>query len=185
MNICVYGAASNKIDDEYIKQGEALGVEMAKRGHSLVFGAGANGLMGAVSRGVYSVGGVRIIGIVPSFFTPEGQRVDGLLFENCDELIFTKTMRERKQLLEDRSDAYIITPGGIGTLDEYFEMLTLKNLGQHTKPLVILNTLGYYDGLLSVLKDMTDKGFVSEKVLGLCFVCDSINEALDYIEENA
>ena len=109
MNICVYGASSNDIDRSYIEETEYLGREIAKRGHTLVYGAGANGLMGAVARGVYEENGT-IIGVTPSFFN-----VDGILFENVSELITTKTMRERKQIMEDKADAFIVTPGGIGT----------------------------------------------------------------------
>lgn len=115
MNVCVYGASSNDIDRSYIEETEYLGREIAKRGHTLVYGAGANGLMGAVARGVYEENGT-IIGVTPSFFN-----VDGILFENVSELITTETMRERKQIMEDKADAFIITPGGIGTLEEFFE----------------------------------------------------------------
>ena len=90
---------------------------MADRGHNLVYGAGGQGLMGAVARGVHEKNG-NIVGVVPSFFN-----VDGVLFGDCNELIFTETMRERKQIMEDRSDAFIMTPGGIGTFEEFFEIL--------------------------------------------------------------
>ena len=93
MNICVYGASSNNIDKSYITAMENLGVEMAKRGHTLVFGGGANGLMGAVARGM-TKGGGKIVGISPKFFD-----VDGVLYDKCTEFIYTETMRERKQLL--------------------------------------------------------------------------------------
>lgn len=182
MNICVYGAASDSIDRAYIKDGEALGREMAARGHSLVFGGGNGGLMGAVARGIRQTSGVRIIGIVPKFFTADGMHVDGLLFENCDETVFTDTMRERKGLLESKAEAYIITPGGIGTYDELFEMLTLKNLGRHAKPMAVLNTNGYYDGLLKVISDGIEAGFIKQSVKDALFVGRTVEEVLDYIE---
>jgi len=124
MKICVFGAASPKIDQEYIDKVELLGEEMVKRGHSLVFGGGANGLMGAVARGVQSQGG-RIEGIIPSFF--ENEEIEAV-FEYCDEVFETATMRERKQIMEDRSDAFVIVPGGIGTFEEFFEIMTLRQL---------------------------------------------------------
>lgn len=182
VNICVYGAASNNIKECYIKEGEALGAEMAKRGHKLVFGGGSGGLMGAVARGVYSSGNGGILGIVPKFFTAEGTYVDGMLFEHCDKTVFPKTMRERKALLESESDAFIITPGGIGTYDELFEMLTLKNLGRHNKPMAVLNTCGYYDALLKVIEDGIEAGFIKASVKELLFIGDSIDAVLDYIE---
>ena len=131
MNICLYGASSTEIDKVYIEATEALGELLAKEGHSLVYGAGGAGLMGAAARGVKRGGGY-IVGVVPSFL-----KVDGVLFDDCDETIFTNTMRERKQIMEERADAFIVTPGGIGTYEEFFEIYTLKQLGQLHKPIVI------------------------------------------------
>ena len=116
MNICVYGAASDEIADIFKNAGEALGESLARRGHSLIFGGGASGMMGAVARGADRAGG-NIISVAPSFFD-----IDGILYPQCTEYIFTETMRERKQILEDRSDAFIVSPGGIGTFDEFFEI---------------------------------------------------------------
>ena len=185
MNLCIYGAASDLIDKSFIEAGEALGVEMAKRGHDLVFGGGGAGLMGAVARGVHRQGGVKITGIVPDFFIENGKHVDGILFDNIDEYIETDTMRERKKLLDEMADGFIITPGGIGTYDELFEMLTLKNLGQHKKPMAVLNTNGYYDSLLAVLDTGIKEGFIKQKAKDLLFISDDINAVLDYIEKNA
>ena len=176
MNICVYGASSNKIDDSYITNVEELGEEIAKRGHSLIFGAGAGGMMGAAARGADKYNG-EIIGIAPSFFN-----VDGVLFDNCDELIQPETMRKRKQILEDMSDAFIITPGGVGTFDEFFEILTLKQLARHSKAIVIFNINGFYDKVLSLLDDMSKEGFLSKETIGLFSVFTDIDEMLDYIE---
>ena len=183
MNIFVYGAASDNISKVYIQNGEKLGAEIAKRGHNLIFGAGGGGLMGAVARGVYSHGGVEITGIVPKFFTTDGKHVDGLLFNHCDRIIYTDTMRVRKKLLDEMSDAFIITPGGIGTYDELFEVLTLKNLGRHKKPMAVLNTDGYYNSLLAVLDDGIKAGFIKQSVRELLFVSDSVQEVMDYAEK--
>lgn len=185
MNICVYGAASDLINKKYIEEGENLGFQMAKRGHSLVFGGGGGGLMGAVARGVHRHGGVKITGIVPSFFTADGKHVDGLLFGHCDEQISTDTMRERKHLLENLSDAFIIAPGGIGTFDEYFEMITLKSLGRHNKPMAILNTNGYYDSLIAMVQKGIDEGFIRKSVLDLVFVSENIDECLNFVEKQS
>ena len=141
MNICVFGAASDRIDASYIAAVEALGQEMARRGHALVFGAGANGLMGAAARGVHQGGGT-IYGVIPSFFRDE--KIEAI-FENCTELIFTETMAERKSKMEDLADAFLIVPGGIGTFEEFFQVLTLKQLGRHTKPIAIFDINGYYE----------------------------------------
>lgn len=176
MKICVYGASSNEINLRYINEGEILGEAMAQRGMDLVFGAGADGMMGAVARGVTSGGG-HIIGVVPTFFN-----VDGILYDRCDELIRTETMRERKQIMEDKADAFIMTAGGIGTFEEFFEILTLKQLGRHNKPIVILNTDGYYNKMEQMMEYAISEDFILESVLDLYKVVDTVEAALDYIE---
>lgn len=178
MNICLYGASSNEIDKSYISATERLGTVMAKRGHSLVFGGGGSGLMGAAARGVYSAGG-KIIGVAPSFFN-----VDGRLFEHCTEFVYTKTMRERKEIMETRADAFIMTPGGPGTFDEFFEIFTLRQLGRHTKPITVFNIGGYYDGLKAMLENAADKKFMTQQALKLCFFTEDPEELFDYIENH-
>ena len=127
MNICVFGAARDEIGENFMALGTALGRELAARGHTLVFGAGGHGMMGAAARGAYEMGG-KIIGVVPYFFnTP------GILFEHCTELIRMETMAERKTIMEERSDAFIALPGGIGTMEEIFEVITLSSLGRMQK----------------------------------------------------
>lgn len=176
MKICIYGASSNIIDDVYIKAGENLGKTIAENNHDVVFGGGASGLMGAVARGAYAKGGT-IIGICPSFFN-----VDGALFENCTEMIYTETMRERKQLLEETADAFIITPGGIGTFDEFFEIYTLRQLGVHQKPIVILNTNGYYNSLIDTLNNTVNQKFMPIENMNLLYISENPVEIIDYIE---
>ncbi len=176
MKICVYGAASDKINERYKVAGEILGRKIAEKGHGLVFGGGANGMMGAVAKGVAEKNG-EIIGITPKFF-----QVDGILFEKCTKLIYTETMRERKQKLEAEGDAYIIVPGGVGTLDEFFEILTLKQLQQHNKPIVVYNFNGFYDAIVSWMYEATDKEFISDITIDLCFISDDVDEIIEYIE---
>ena len=147
MRICLYGASSNQIDEKYIEQTEEFGRILATHGHSLVYGGGAQGLMGAAARGVHEKNGF-ILGIAPSFF-----QVDGILFDQCSEFIYTETMRERKQIMEHRAEAFVMVPGGIGTFDEFFEIITLKQLGRHNKPVAIFNINGYYDSLVAMLEN--------------------------------
>lgn len=175
MNICLYGASSNDIPKIYIETVENLGETMAKRGHSLVFGGGANGLMGAAARGV-TKGGGKTIGIAPSFFN-----VDGILYD-CSEMIYTETMRDRKKIMEDKADAFVCTPGGIGTLDELFEIMTLKQLARHKKPIAILNVNGYYNGLKSMLENAVDGGFMLKESLSLAPFFENVEELLQYFE---
>ncbi len=176
MKICVYGASSNEISELYIKDGESLGYEMAQRKLELVFGGGASGMMGAVARGA-AKGGGRIIGIAPSFFN-----VDGILYSGCDELIRTETMRERKKAMEEYSDAFIMTAGGIGTLEEFFEILTLKQLGVHNKAIVVLNSGGCFNKLQAMLENAVCEKLIFGSVLELYKLADTVDEALDYIE---
>ena len=176
MNICIYGASSATLEPVYYAEAEKLGELLASAGHALVFGGGREGLMGAAARGVHKMGG-EIIGIAPRFFDEPG-----ILYEHCTEMLYTDTMRERKQLLEEKSDAYIMAPGGIGTFDEFFEMLTLKQLGRHDKPMVVFNTAGYYDSLLAMIENGIEKEFIFPTVRELYFVTDSADESLDYIE---
>lgn len=176
MNICVYGAASNKIDPLYIEKVEELGRLLAKRGHGLVYGGGANGLMGAVASGVSSVGG-EIIGVAPSFFKP-----DGVLYTACTEFIYTETMRERKQAMEDRSDAFLVTPGGIGTFEEFFEILTLRKLGRHKKPIAVYNLNGYFDPARALLDRAVEEGFMDQCDESLCLFSADPEAILAYLE---
>ena len=176
MKICIYGASSNEIDKSFTDAGEALGKAIAKNKHSVVFGGGAAGLMGAVARGAHSQSG-EIIGVCPSFFN-----ADGALFTECSEMIYTETMRERKQLLEQMSDAFIVTPGGIGTFDEFFEIYTLRQLGIHKKPIAILNTNGYYNSLIDMLNNAIDNRFMPDANMELLFISDNCEDIIKYIE---
>ncbi len=178
MNICVYGAASSLIDKSFIEAGEELGREIVRRGHSVVFGGGRNGMMGAAARGAREENG-EVLGISPAFFVENNAEVS---FPDCTEFIHTETMRDRKKLLEEKSDAFIITPGGIGTFDEFFEILTLKQLGRHNKAIVILDINGFFDELALALYKMVQTKFITEDCAELCKMCTTIEEALDYIE---
>lgn len=179
MKICVYGAASSEIDKCFVEVGEELGRKMADRNIGLVFGGGRNGMMGAVARGVAQNGG-DILGISPKFFEENNAEIS---FPECSEFIHTDTMRERKRLLDEKSDAFIITPGGIGTFDEFFEILTLKQLGRHNKAIVIFNIDGYFDNMLKMMQKSIERRFITEDCIELYKVVISVEEALDYIEK--
>lgn len=176
MNICIYGASSDTIDEVYIHAVERLSEDMALRGHRLIFGAGGSGCMGASARGA-ARGHGEIIGIVPDFF-----EVDGFLYEHCTELIKTDTMRERKRMLEEYADAFIVAPGGIGTFDEFFEVLTLKQLNRHNKAIAVFNVNGYYDNIEKLLNKVVDENFAKEDTLKLVEFFDDAGKLLDYVE---
>lgn len=179
MNICVYGAASSKIDDSFKEAGIKLGKKMAKRNIGLVFGGGRNGMMGAVAEGIAAKNG-HILGISPAFFEQSNAEIS---FPHCTEFIHTETMRERKRLLEEKSDAFIISPGGIGTFDEFFEILTLKQLGRHNKAICIFNINGYFDKMLEMMQVCVDQKFITEDCRSLYKVYKDVESMLDYIEK--
>lgn len=176
MKICLYGASSDEIDRAFILRTESLGEKMGKRGHALIFGGGAAGLMGAAARGMTRAGG-EIIGVAPSFFN-----VDGVLYEKCTEFIYTDTMRERKFEMEDRADGFIIAPGGIGTFEEFFEVLTLKQLGRHNKPIALFNVEHYYDDILDLMEKAIAGNFMKPDCRKLVHAFTDENKMLDYIE---
>ncbi len=178
MKICIFGAASAHIDEVYIKKVEELGYEMARRGHSLVFGAGATGLMGAAARGVKRGGGY-IHGVIPTFFKEESVE---LIYEGCDKITYTENMSERKRTMEDEADAFIIVPGGIGTFEEFFEVLTLKQLGRHTKAIIIYDMENYYEKMEEFMQVVYERKFINFKCYEMYTYCHSAAETLDAVE---
>lgn len=177
MRICVYGAASPTIDKFYIEEVEKMGKLLAERGHSLVFGGGGNGLMGAAARG-FRDGGASILGVLPKFFIEDGVE---LLCDFC-EMIEVDTMRERKQIMEDNADAFIVTPGGIGTYEEFFEILTSKQLCRHSKPIAVYNLAGFYDEMNAALNAAIQKNFIKENCREIYLVSDNLDEIIEYLE---
>ena len=175
MHICLYGSGSRKTDKIYINEAYKLGCEIAKNNHTLVFGGGDTGMMGACARGVHDSNG-KSIGIAPEWigdFEP--------LFRECSEFIYVDSMDERKQKFLENSDAFIISPGGIGTLDEFFEIITLRKLKQHNKEIIIFNINHYYDTMLKMIEEMGEKGFLYKQE-ELFKVASSINEIFNYIK---
>ncbi len=175
MNICIFGASSDRIDPAYFDAAYELGVLIARGGHRLVFGGGSEGLMGACARGVLSGGG-RPLGVAPRFFDEPG-----ILMKDACDFVFTDTMAERKTRMEDEADAFIALPGGIGTFEEFMEVLTLRQLGRHYKPIALLNTLGYFDALETVLREASEKGFMSARVHRCYALCPDPAAALSHV----
>lgn len=178
MRICLYGAGSNNIKSKYIKESYKLGEEIAKRGHSLVFGGGSTGVMGAVSKGVLDNNG-KVLGIAPEWM----EKFEGIC-KDCDEFIYTKTMDKRKSLFLKNSDAFIIAPGGIGTLDEFFEIIVLKKLNRHNKKIIIFNMYNFYDPMLEMIDFMIDEGVIRAKRDKNTFkIADSIEKVFELLED--
>ena len=143
MRICVYCSSSDGLDSKYYEEGRAFGRELAKRGHSLVYGGYCKGIMAAVAEGVHENGG-EITAVVPKVFDREG-----FTYEGCTRVIKTPDMNSRKKTMEAEAEAIAVLPGGIGTMDEFFEALVLKTIGELDKPMGVLNTGGCYDLLVA------------------------------------
>lgn len=172
--ICVYASSSDAIAPAYFAAAEQLGRLIGGRGHSLIYGGGGIGLMGAAARSVQEAGG-RVIGVIPEKLLPQG-------FDGVDEMIVTQTMRERKQTMEDHADAFVVLPGGFGTLEEMLEILTLKQLGYHKKAVVVLNTAGYFDPLLQAFEHMFSEGFAMDQLRRSYLVTAEPEAVLAYVE---
>jgi len=156
-SVTVYCSSSNVIRPVFTDAARKLGAEFAKCHVQLVNGGGSVGLMGVMARAVHDQGG-RVVGVIPKRL----KSIEGRAYDASDELILTDTMRERKRIMFERSDAYVALAGGYGTLEEFLEVLTLRKLGYHDKNIVLLNTDGFYDEMLSFFDKMTQEGFSSE-----------------------
>lgn len=177
IGIAVYGGSSSQVDSRYLEDARKLGQGIAQRGWQLVNGSGDTGIMGASIRGVLDENGT-YTGIAPDFF-----QQPGVLFNEGLDTVFTRTMRERKAFMESLSDAFVTCPGGIGTLEEFYEILTLKQLGQLHKPLILFNDLGYYDSLLAAMEDMRKAGFIHDSVMDLFEVKNTVEEVLKALDD--
>ncbi|HEX8632055.1 MAG TPA: TIGR00730 family Rossman fold protein [Catenuloplanes sp.] len=174
--VCVFCASSRRLDQRWLDLAEQTGRELARRGHTLVSGGGCVGMMGALADGARAGGG-HTIGIIPQSL------VDLEVADTAsDELIITDSMASRKTAMLTKSDAFITLPGGLGTLDELFEVWTTATLDLHRKPIVVLDVDGFYAGLLDWLRHLTDGAFVRPAALDLITVVDSVPAAFDVIE---
>jgi uncharacterized protein (TIGR00730 family) len=176
--IGVFCASSQRLDQRWLDLAHDLGVEIGRRGHTLVSGGGCVGMMGAVADGARA-GGARTIGVMPQSL------VDMEVADTkADELVITDGMASRKLLLIERSDAFITLPGGLGTLDELFEVWTTAMLDLHRKPILLLDTDGFYQGLLDWLRGLSETEFVRKSAMSMLLISRDIAESLDLIEES-
>ena len=175
MNICVFLSAAD-LDERYTRPAREFAELIGKGGHTLVWGGSDSGLMKVVADGVRETGG-RLVGISVVLLR-EWARKD------ADEMVLAKDLAERKALLLARSDAVVVMAGGLGTLDEATEILELKKHGLHDKPVVLLNTAGFYDGLALQLRRMDEEGFLPMPLAELVFFADEGTDALAYLEES-
>ncbi|MFC4058300.1 TIGR00730 family Rossman fold protein [Planomonospora corallina] len=177
MFICVFLASSQRIDRKYLALSRQVGAELARRGHTLVSGGARVSCMGEVARAVRAGGG-RTVGVIPQAL------VDIEVADtDADELVITADMRERKGVMDARSDAFLVLPGGIGTLEELFEIWTARTLGLHDKPLVILDPWGLYAPLRSLVEGMHEEGFTRPGVFDAISWSTEVAEAFDLLEK--
>ncbi len=178
-SVCVFSASSEAVDAAYFDAATELGRRIAEAGWSMIFGGGMTGLMGATARAVHAQGG-RVIGVIP-----DGLNRPGVAYEAADELIVTETLRERKAVMDARSDAFVALPGGFGTLEEIIETLALKQLRYHDRPVVFLNTAGFYDPLLDFFDHQVARQFVKAEHRRLYHVADTPEDAVDHVRHYA
>jgi hypothetical protein len=202
MKICLYGAARNQIDESYIKAAEAFGYSLARRGHVLVFGGGARGMMGAAARGT-AAGNGNIVAVAPA-----DMNIDEEEFGKCTHFLYTKTLAERKTRFIELADAFVVMPGGIGTYDEFFDLLSIKRLNEWTsgegvpisesddgdvllrasvvhtsmKPVAVYNINGYYSLLEEFLEQTISQGFAGEWTRDLYRFCSTEEEVWQCLE---
>ena len=171
MNVCVYCSSSDTIDATYLDLAAAVGTPAGAEGYGLVSGGGRVSMMGAVARAARA-GGAHTLGVIPSHLV--GYEVADT---DADELVVVDTMRERKQLMDERADAFLALPGGIGTLEELFEVWTARSLGMHAKPVVVLDPDGFYAPLWRFLDDLRAAGFVRAAALDTLVRAATVDEA--------
>jgi len=166
-SLCVYCGSRPGVNPAYAQAARSVGQWIAQHNGQLVYGGGTGGLMGITANGVLEAGG-RVIGIIPRALVDKEWAHHG-----CTELHIVDTMHERKRMMAEKSDAFLALTGGIGTLEELFEVWTWRQLGYHDKPIGILNTAGYYQGLIDFMAASVAQGFLGELQMGLVSISDA------------
>lgn len=176
ISICVYCSSSNHVDAAYFTTARDLGERLGRRGDTLIWGGGTTGLMGELARAAAGHGS-KLVGVIP-----QALREIELAYEGAEELIVTQTMRERKQAMDDRADAFIVLPGGLGTLEELTEVLVARLLHFHDRPIVLVNDGGFYDPLIALLDHYVVGRFARREHVDLVRVVSTPAEALATID---
>lgn len=173
-NICVYCSSSGSLDEKFYKAAYELGKEIAKNGHSLVYGGSTCGCMGKVAEGVINNGG-SAIGIIPEAIIAKGvQSPKGV------NVIVTKDMNDRKQLMEEKADIFLALPGSFGTMDEIFQVIVTKQLSYHKKGIIFINIDGFYNSLFEMFENFYRHNFAKDFNRELYYICDNIEDAINY-----
>ena len=177
-NVCVFCASSANIDSHYLESAHELGALLAREGWRCVNGGGAVGLMGAVTDGTLDAGG-EVTGVIPKFMVD-----NGWCYDRLEDVVVTADMHQRKQMMSEMADAVIALPGGVGTLEELLETLTWRQLGLINVPVIILNTQGYYDPLLEMLRHAINEGFMKPSHGSLWQVAATPAEAIALLADS-
>jgi cytokinin riboside 5'-monophosphate phosphoribohydrolase len=175
-NIAVYCSSSDRVGMEYVAAAREVGRLIGQGGHALIYGGCHVGLMGEVARSVHEYGGT-VCGVIP-----ESIHARGLAYSRCEELLVTADMAARKLAMEDRADAFLALPGGFGTIEELIQVFNLKTLQYHVKPIVVINTGGFYDKLLHFFEHLFDGNFAKPQSKELFHVAADAAAAFAYLE---
>jgi len=175
-SITVFCGSSFGSDNVFKEQATLLGQTLAKQNIQLIYGGADVGLMGAVADGALNSGG-KVVGVLPQFL-----QAKEIAHKQLTELILVETMHERKTKMNDLCDGVIVLPGGYGTLEEFFEMITWAQLGLHQKPIAVLNIDGFYDDLIQLIQTMVDKGFLKPINRDMLLISDTIDELLEMMK---
>jgi cytokinin riboside 5'-monophosphate phosphoribohydrolase len=175
-SLCVYCASSGMVKPLYFEAAAELGRTIAGRGYELIYGGTNVGLMGVVARTVQQGGG-RVVGVIP-----EALVARGIAYEGADELIVTRDMRDRKAVMAERAGAFVALPGGFGTLEELLETITQKQLRYHNKPIVLMNTAGFYDKLIEVFEAFYESSFAKPAYRELYHLAGEPGAVMSYLD---
>lgn len=175
-SVTVYCSSSSAVAPHFTEVAVATGQAIAAQNWTLIYGGNLVGMMKTLSDACRAAGG-QVVGVTPQLLVDKGIH-DTL----CDELLVTACMRERKKLMEERGDAFLTLPGGLGTFEEIFEIIVAKQLGYHSKPIVLLNTAGYFDPLLAMIEHGIQQNFIKSKSRNLFFVADDISGAIHHFQ---
>jgi hypothetical protein len=174
--ICVFCSSSDAVAPIFVDAANELGALIAQCGYTLVYGGSNVGLMGVIARAVHAHGGC-VIGVIPQTI-----HARGIAYNTADELIVTRDLRERKAVMEARADAFVALPGGFGTLEEVVEVITLKQLQTHAKPIVLLNTGGFYDPLVALFEHFYEQRFARPDQRQLYHFAPDVNGVFAYLD---
>jgi uncharacterized protein (TIGR00730 family) len=174
-SVCVFCGSQTGDHPAYVAAARQLGEFLCRNNHTLIYGGGRTGVMGAIADSMLNAGG-RIVGVIPRHLA----RVE-LMHSEVADMRVTNNMHERKALMHELSDVYIALPGGFGTMEELFEAVTWAQLDLHTRPIAVLNILGIYDGLIHLVDTMRSSGFLSDRCRSILTVKDDTESLLEWL----